>query len=174
MWSCTGTLIWMMFQNFHLQLQPMTIFSHPIVWLGDYYNRWPTRLHSQPGQFYFCIKLYKTTSLIFLTHANLTYVRINIKLNPTGKVPQPKTRERYRTEKMEKKQHKAKYLTGKVPQAETTEKLQAEKIEKKQHKAKYLTGKVPQRKQQKNCKQRRSKRNRTGSIISKAMFHNRR
>ena len=45
---------------------------------------------------------------------------------------------------MEKKQHKAKYLTGKGPELETTEKLQAEKMENKQHKVNYLTGNVPQ------------------------------
>ena len=63
---------------------------------------------------------------------------------PTGKLQKPKTTQKYRTEKIEEKQHKAKCLTGKVPQRKTREKLRAEKIEKKQHKAKCLTGKVPQ------------------------------
>ena len=41
----------------------------------------------------------------------------------TGKVPQAKTTERFCREKMEKKQHKDKYLTGNVPQLKkTTEK----------------------------------------------------
>ena len=54
------------------------------------------------------------------------------------------TKERLGREKIEKKQHKAKYLTGKVPQPKTTEIYPAENIEKKQHKDEYLTGKVPQ------------------------------
>ena len=111
--------------------------------------------------------------MLRLTHANLTYVRINIKFNPTGKAQQPRTRERLCLKKIEKKEsmdniyhtgklqktkehtkishreikeklHKAKCLTGKVPQPKTRERLRAEKMEKKQHKAKCLTGKVPQ------------------------------
>ena len=62
----------------------------------------------------------------------------------TGKVPQPKTTEWYRTEKMENKQHKDKYLRGNDPQRNTTERLRTEKMEKKQHKDDYLRGKVPQ------------------------------
>ena len=54
------------------------------------------------------------------------------------------TKERLGREKIENKQHKAKYLTGKVPQPKTTEIYPAEKIEKKQHKVNYLTGKIPQ------------------------------
>ena len=56
---------------------------------------------------------------------------------------QRKTTERFRTEKIKKKQHKAKYLTGKVPQPKKTESLPTEKMEKKQDNDKYLTGKVP-------------------------------
>ena len=62
----------------------------------------------------------------------------------TGKV-QLKTAQTYRIEKIENKQHKAKYLTGKVPQPKATEWYRTQKIEKKQHKVKYITGKVPQR-----------------------------
>ena len=54
------------------------------------------------------------------------------------------TKERFRREKIVKKQHKAKYLTGKTPQPKKTEIYPAENIEKKQHKDEYLTGKVPQ------------------------------
>ena len=54
------------------------------------------------------------------------------------------TKERLGREKIENKQHKAKYLTGNVPQPKTTEIYPAEKIEKKQHKVNYLTGKIPQ------------------------------
>ena len=39
-----------------------------------------------------------------------------------GKVPQWKTTERWRTEKMKKKQHKDEYFTGKVQQLKTTQK----------------------------------------------------
>ena len=39
--------------------------------------------------------------------------------NLRAKVPQPKTKDRLPREKIEKKQHKAKYLTGKVPQQKT-------------------------------------------------------
>ena len=63
----------------------------------------------------------------------------------TGKVPQPKATEWYRTQKIEKKQHRAKCLTGKVPQPKTTKWYRTQKIEKKQHKVKYITSKVPQR-----------------------------
>ena len=54
------------------------------------------------------------------------------------------TKERFGRDNIEKKQHKAKYLTGKVPQPKTTEIYAVENIEKKQHKDEYLTGKVPQ------------------------------
>ena len=63
---------------------------------------------------------------------------------PTGKLEKPKNTQKYRTEKIEEKQHKAKCLTGKVPQPKTTSRYRTEKMEKKQDKAKYLTGKVPQ------------------------------
>ena len=61
----------------------------------------------------------------------------------TSNVPQPKTKDRLRREKIEKKQHKAKYLTGKVPLLKTRKRFRREKMEKKQHKEEYLTGKVP-------------------------------
>ena len=74
-----------------------------------------------------------------------------VKIHSTGKVPQPNTTQRYRTEKIENKQHKAKYLTGKVPQPNTTEWYRTQKMEKKQDKDEYLTGKVPQPKTTEIC-----------------------
>ena len=58
----------------------------------------------------------------------------------TSKVPQPKTKYRLPKEKIEKKQHKAKYLTGKVPQPKTTEIYPAEKIENNSAKGRVSKG----------------------------------
>ena len=70
--------------------------------------------------------------------------------------------ERYRTENIEKKQHKVKiHPTGNIPQPKTTKRYCTEKIEKKQHKAKCLTGKVPQPKAHRMVSHREDQKDRT-------------
>ena len=56
---------------------------------------------------------------------------------------------------MKKKQQKHEYLRGKVPQPKTTERLRTEKIEKKQHKLKYLKSKVPQPETERYCTEKK-------------------
>ena len=67
-----------------------------------------------------------------------------VTIYPAGKVTQPNTTQRYRIEKMQNNEHKAKYLIGKVPLLKTGKSFRREKMEKKQDKSKYLTWKVPQ------------------------------
>ena len=73
-WRRTRTLIGISIQNYHLQLQPMPIFSHAIVWLGDYYNKWATGLQAQQGQCYFSIKVDKTPLCSFLLLFDLVFL----------------------------------------------------------------------------------------------------
>ena len=87
------------------------------------------------------------------------------------KVIQPKTKELYCTEKIEKKQHKVNYLRSKVTQLKTTERFRTKKMENKQHKAKYLTGKVPQPKTTEIYPAEKIKKKCTRTSISQASFH---
>ena len=144
---------------------------------------------------------FKTEDNRKMLHKKTEKKEYKVKIHSTGKVQQPKTTQRYHTEKMEKNstttslsnarfynrkqqnciaQRRSKETTqgqlsqSKVPQLKTTERLPTKKIENKQHKAKYVSGaRFHNGTQQNGMGQRRSKTNSTtNTCISQSRFYN--